>query len=148
MKFYTNFNASGAMENYVGDYSELTDIEALPNHCVTAIDESIVVGGYTIEEMNGKGFVSVKHIVETIKDEVREAEKWREHARANDYVKALLKRHKTTIHRVLQAIQILISGGRMYPQHHNAVAAIEENRDTGLKDWCCFLDYDATQGAY
>ena len=138
MKFYKGVK-KGKFYGKIGKFSTLAELKELDNSAVCKYSDLLSIDNVLISQQNKKGFVSVKHIKDEFYDIAKA--KWEREVRsgANRYIEDLLRKHRTTIHRVHKVLRNY-ECGRMFTTNKQAEDVIEENESNGL-NWWIFKDY-------
>lgn len=141
MQFYKSVNSNNELCDYIDDLIDLSDIILLDNSCVARYEnDQMKIGNIVIEQQNDRGFVSVKHIKETVEACKAEINTYVQEVEDRAHIAELLSKHNTTLTQVLRCINRLISGRSMSNKFDNARALVADNQENGTGNWFIFLN--------
>ncbi len=146
MIFYKSINKKQEFVDFIGEYTEWSDIQMLDNSCVAIYNKDTMRIGMniTIEQQNEKGFVSVKHIKDTMERMEKDVNKIIDDIEERGFVRDLLEKHGATISEVRELIYCLSTGKRFGRKLSNAANLVNENQEKYTGNWFIFLNIDAS----
>ena len=146
MMFYKGVDKNGKMFGFIDELSEYSDIELLDNSCVAIYEKNTAkIGTIEIEKQNSKGFISVRHIKDTVKKAELEIEILVSDIEERGYVRNLIEKYQTSIFQLRRAISAISAGRRIADEFDKELQLISYNQKSGTGSWFIFLDVDANK---
>lgn len=140
---YESTNKDGSIGPIVGQITSADDLANFENYNIVSDLqlEELKALWPSIKKQNERGFMSVRFIINTAREEKRRAEKAAQRAERMAYVESHLLVHNTTIGQVLHVINCLSAGKHIAKKFNNALEAVEKNQKQGTGNWFCFQEY-------
>lgn len=139
MKFYTSFKDNTFIEPFITALTR-QELSKIPNSYVAQYKDDLIFDNVSIQQQNNRGFVSARHIKDSIKEHENELQEQQEQQQINETVLNLIEKHKTTLHAIKIVIHLLSTGRHINPRWNKALSAVLENQKSGTGSWHVFLN--------